>query len=107
MKNVKHESLIKEIEIKGIKSAIKRGLNIIVDDTNLTLKRVKHLASLTKNTDYEVDILFFKCDVEQAIKNDMFRMYRVGEKVINNMEELRIKNIELIKSEFNWFGRKC
>lgn len=74
-----------------LQSFMNRGLNIIVDDTNLNpthTKRMKDLVNAHNKTSthtYTIDEKFFDVDVEEAVKRDLARPASVGRDVIEDM----------------------
>lgn len=70
-----------------ISTAIANGKNIIISDTNISIKTidslVKYILSLTKDVLFAAKI--FNTPLEKCIKNNMQRPYPVGQRVIYDM----------------------
>jgi predicted kinase len=69
-----------------IQSFIENGFNVVVDDTNLSLKTVNHLKNLAGSlgAQFEVDDTFLSVPYETCIKRDVSRAASVGRDVILN-----------------------
>lgn len=67
--------------------ALRRGMNVIVDDTNLDSDHYKNILNLVKSLNIEAFVTekFFPCDIDECIKRDAARSHPVGEDVILKM----------------------
>lgn len=72
-----------------VREALKQGKNVIVDDTNLSVKHQERLELLVSHVNRGVDIelVFFDVSVEECIRRDSQRtgVAKVGSKVIQSM----------------------
>lgn len=67
-------------------SALQKGWNVVIDDTNLAPKHEAHLRELAKTAGADFEIMDFTyVPIEQCIKQDLLRFNSVGEKVIKQM----------------------
>lgn len=55
---LEREELCNEIEDKAIAYAIVRGFDIVIDDTNLNPKSLKHIKELILNVDNKANIIY-------------------------------------------------
>ena len=82
----KNESFILALRNTIVVESLKKGWNIIVDDTNLNPIHQEVLQELAKENDAEFIIQdFTNISVEECIKQDQKRENYVGEKVIRDM----------------------
>jgi predicted kinase len=85
-----------------ISEALKKGHNIIVDDTNLHEKHYFKMKELVQETNSSVEIndSFLEVSVEECIKRDLKRPNSVGEKVILDMHKQAFPvQVEVIKQD--------
>jgi predicted kinase len=81
------EELVSEVQHGAIPNLLRRGVDVIVDDTNLRSRTVRDLAQLARKAGAEwycVD-RFLEVPVEECIKRDAARENPVGESVIRGM----------------------
>jgi len=109
--NPDNERLVSDIMNAAIKSALKRGFNVIVDNTNLSAKYLKGLHKIAKEVgDVEVSEKYFEISLEEALKRDANRERKVGEKVLTDFYNKYInKNLKIndpIKYPKNKVGNK-
>lgn len=81
----KREKFILEVRDNIIEKSLERGLNVVVDDTNLVPKHETRLKQLADNHGAEFSVKFFDIDVQEAIKRDLNREGSVGADVIKKM----------------------
>lgn len=86
-----NEQFVKKVRDLLISEALKTGLSVVVDDTNLSdknINRIRQLADIyrkeTRN-DVEVVIKDFDIELEEAIKRDAERKRPVGKEVIKKL----------------------
>ena len=81
-----------------VREALKQGKNVIVDDTNLSVKHQERLELVVSHVNLGVDIelVFFDVSVEECIRRDSQRtgVAKVGSKVIQSM----VKSFETRKA---------
>jgi predicted kinase len=88
------EWLVVETRDNIIKSAIRKNINVIIDDTNLNPWHIKRIKELAKNI-AEVEIVdLTNTSLSLCIKRDKKRDHSVGEKVIKSMYEKYIKEVK-------------
>lgn len=83
-----YEKLVTDIQYNSIASALARGYDVIVDDTNLnesTLRNLKHRAECATAA---VEVIDMKVPVEECIKRDGARDESVGEAGIRSMASM-------------------
>jgi predicted kinase len=76
------EKRVTVVQEQLIFDAFIRKNNIIISDTNLNFKTRQRLISIFKKENYEIEIKEFDVPFEQAIKNDLKRLYPVGQQVM-------------------------
>ena len=69
---------------KMVKYFCKLGLDILIDNTNLTRKARKQWIDIANKFEYEVEMHVFKTPKDVCIKRDLERKRNVGEKIIQN-----------------------
>ena len=65
--NSKFEKLVKHTEIETMRIALSKGFDVIVDDTNLTLKRVKYIIQMSKTYNPEIEVVTMDTDFEICV----------------------------------------
>lgn len=96
--NWKWESLVTMRQSDMISCALKRGMNILISDTNLHENRRKDLIKSLTSIGYSVEIKVFDVSFEEALRRDASRKNGVGVSVIaRQFEEFNAQfgNIEL------------
>lgn len=78
----KHEKKVTEIQNRLIARASEYHWNIIISDTNLNKKYRDDLVDNLERLGYEVEILEFDVDFEEAVRRDLLRPNSVGREVI-------------------------
>lgn len=76
------EQHVKDIEDFIITSSLNKGLNVIIDDTNLQEKTVSHIIELADMYEAELEWKRTEIDLQTAIERDSLRENPVGEKTI-------------------------
>lgn len=88
----------------AVESALKNGMNVIVDDTNFFPRAVKNLLKIADKYDAEVQVVnFTDVSLEECIRRDIVRREQgksnlsgaVGEAVIRSMHDRYIKGRQL------------
>lgn len=78
------EDYISDLEEFSIKAAINRGLNVIIDATNLNPKTIDKWNRLAKSTKSTIEFKEFYIPFKEALMRDGARERQVGAKVIKN-----------------------
>jgi predicted kinase len=90
------ENVVTVIQHAAIESALKAGLDIVIDDTNLNTKFVSKLAKIAQKYDVEVEYKdFTDVPLEVCIDRDINRDRVVGGQVITNFYNRYIKGRKL------------
>lgn len=76
------EDYISDIEEFEIRSAIKHGLNPVIDATNLNPKTITKWKTLAKELDVDIEFKMFEIDFATALERDSKRERAVGRKVL-------------------------
>lgn len=76
------EDYISDLEEFSIKTAIKRGYNVIIDATNLNPKTIDKWNKLAKETNSSIEFKKFYIPFKEALERDKNRERSVGEKVL-------------------------
>jgi predicted kinase len=106
------EEQVTAVQHGAIRSALKSGLSVVIDDTNLNPKFVRSLLKIAQEFDVEVEYKdFINVSLHECIRRDMIRGVEygtgVGEKVINGMFNRYIKGrTELPKIELPTYELK-
>ncbi|TAH22673.1 MAG: 5'-hydroxyl kinase [Cytophagales bacterium] len=92
------ESLVNELHNTAIQTALKKGWNVLVDNTHVKQTYISQLIKLVAN--YEVEIRFKLIDtsLEESIQRDKNRIDQVGETVIREQFE----KLQILKKSFNF-----
>lgn len=77
-----HEDYISDIEEFEIRSAIKHGLNPIIDATNLNPKTIAKWKNLAEELNVNIEFKMFEIDFATALERDSKRERSVGKKVL-------------------------
>lgn len=85
------ENFVIEIRDSIIVHALKSGLNVVSDDTNLHPKHLERFTDLAKEYGAEVVIKDMDISVEECIRRDHGREYSVGPMVIRGMYNKYLK----------------
>lgn len=99
--NKTNEQMVTLIQEQEIDLAVKNRLNIIISDTNLSLKYRQKLINLfEKGYGYTVEVKEFDCDLETLFKRDQLRANGVGREVIYRqyLQWLEYKGFKKYKS---------
>lgn len=78
---MERESVVTMIQDSMIEGALRTGVNVIVDNTNIEWRYVKALAKIANKVGAEVEIRVFDAAVQTAITNDHMRAARGGRSV--------------------------
>lgn len=81
----KREAHVLAMRDAMVEAALERGLNPIVDDTNLHPKHERRMREIAKKFKTTVEVRVFAVDVETCIERDAQRSKPVGENVIRRM----------------------
>ena len=96
--NWKWESIVTMRQSDMITCAMKRGMNILISDTNLHENRRKDLIKALTRLGFDVEIKLFEVSFEEALRRDAARKNGVGVSVIaKQFEEFNAQfgNVEL------------
>ncbi len=80
----KIESLINTLQDSVIMESLKKGLNVIIDNTNLKKKYIEHFAKLVEPY-ASVEFQIFDISLEKALERDEAREKKVGKEVLERM----------------------
>lgn len=82
--SAKNEKIVVKTRDHLIVEALRKGYNVIVDDTNLTKTNFDDICKVVEGTNLDVQVVEknFVVDLEEAIKRDAARPKPVGEEVI-------------------------
>lgn len=70
------EDVVTVVEDAAIEAALKAGLNVVIDDTNIRIKFLKRFAEIALRNNASFDVKQIDCDLREAIA-------RVHERVVN------------------------
>jgi len=93
----KNEEFVNSVQEQILRAALKKGFNIIYDNTSFSAKIYKRLCEIATECggDIEIEEKIFNLDIETCIERDLKREGRakVGEKVIRDMyNRYQLKN---------------
>lgn len=91
------EGRVIQAEHGAIHALLKRGVSVVVDDTNLPRRVVRDLARIAaglSNPGHMIDwyVQYFDTPLDECIKRDLHRKDQVGEKVIRGMYDKYVRN---------------
>lgn len=108
--NRDNENFIYSIQKQLIISSLKKGMNVVCDNTNLSAKSFKELCEIAENIgDIVVEEKNFEIDVEECIRRDAGRTghAHVGEDVIRMFYKRYSLKHGLPKEKSMYFEKKC
>ena len=97
----KNEKEVVTIEDNDIRSALARGKNVVVDDTNFAPKHQTRLEAIAKEFGAEFRLLFIDTHIEECIKRNRKRANSVPMEVILGMHRKYIAPLREKKVEYN------
>lgn len=84
---------LKDTRVYMICRAISEGLDIVIDNMNLSNSSLKEIQTITENNDYVIEYKdFTKVPLEVCIERDSKRPNPIGEKIIRYTYNKYIKN---------------
>ena len=84
---------LKNTRVFMICRAISEGLDIVVDNMNLSNSSLKEIQTITEDNDYVIEYKdFTKVPLEVCIERDSKRLNPIGEKIIRDTYNKYIKN---------------
>ena len=84
---------LKDTRVYMICRAIFEGLDIVIDNMNLSNSSLKEIQTITENNDYVIEYKdFTKVPLEVCIERDSKRENPIGEKIIRDTYNKYIKN---------------
>lgn len=87
------EALIVRYEIQLVTQALRKGLDVIIDDTNLNPMHEHRFRLLSRKFGYDFEVhSFLHVSLETCIHRDNLRSRRVGESVIRIMFDKYVAN---------------
>lgn len=89
--NVEDEKRITKIYWDNLEMSKLYGLDIIIDNPNCKQKQIDSIVKYFKESDYEIEILYFNITLSQALWRNFFRRLKTG-KYISKQE---IKNMKI------------
>lgn len=87
------ENVVTRAQDQIVASALANGMDVWIDDTNLSSRARRHVEELARTHGVEVEwVDFTDIPIEVCIERDASRDRTVGEDVIRNMWERYLKN---------------
>lgn len=84
---------LKNTRVYMISRAISEGLDIVIDNMNLSNSSLKEIQTITEDNDYVIEYKdFTKVPLEVCIERDSKRENPIGEKIIRDTYNKYIKN---------------
>ena len=84
---------LKDTRVYMINQAISEGLDIVIDNMNLSNSSLKEIQTITEYNDYVIEYKdFTKVPLEVCIERDSKRPNSIGEKIIKDTYNKYIKN---------------
>jgi predicted kinase len=96
----KIESLINTLQDSVILDSLAKGLNVVIDNTNLKKKYIEHFAKLVQPY-ASVEFRIFDISLNEALERDESREKKVGKEVLERM----FKQYENLVDSFDPSGR--
>ena len=96
----KIESLINTLQDTVILDSLAKGLNVVIDNTNLKKKYIEHFAKLVQPY-ASVEFQVFDISLNEALERDEAREKKVGKEVLERM----FKQYENLVDSFDPSGR--
>jgi predicted kinase len=96
----KIESLINTLQDTVILDSLEKGLNVVIDNTNLKKKYIEHFAKLVQPY-ASVEFQIFDISLDEALERDESREKKVGKEVLERM----FKQYENLVDSFDPSGR--
>ena len=81
------ENYISDLEEFSVRAAIKRGLNVIIDATNLNPKTQEKWKKIAEETKSSIEFMEFYIPFKEALERDSKRERSVGEKILKGFYE--------------------
>jgi len=81
------ESLVNELHNTAIKTALKKGWNILVDNTHVKQAYISQIIKLVAEFQVEIRFKLIDTSLEESIERDKNRIDQVGETVIREQSE--------------------
>jgi predicted kinase len=78
------EDYISDVEVFMVQKALEKGLNVIIDATNLNQKTIRKWNRISEIYRSEIEFKFFEIGLEEAIERDLKREFPVGEETIRD-----------------------
>lgn len=95
----KIENVITKAQSFLVEELVKSNVDVIIDNTHVSLKYIEHWINLLNRQNVEIYTLRFDVSLAQAISRDKLRQRSVGFNVINSMynslQTLDISNLNL------------
>lgn len=89
----KDETLVTEIQETTVKAAIRRGVSVIIDDTNLVLRYARRWANLAQDLGVTYHVIDFKVEADECMSRNAWRGNGVNREVIESQaKRFPIKN---------------
>lgn len=83
--SLKNEDTVKRTEELMIKYFLNKGLDVMVDDTNLKDKTIKWLVKMAEECNVEIEFINIDTPLEECIRRDAMRDSPVGAGIIRHM----------------------
>lgn len=82
-----NENTVTERQLDMMQQAASDGKNVIISDTNINQKTVRHLTNTLKSLGYTVSLVWFDIELREAILRDSQRTNPVKPRIINDQYE--------------------
>lgn len=92
------EMLVSELQKAAVQEALRRGWNVLIDNTHLKQRYINELLKLTEEFAVEVRFKLLEVPLEEAIERDRQREDVVGEERIRE----QYTKLQLLKKNFNF-----
>jgi predicted kinase len=89
--NNQYEDLVKSIEADIVKTIIRQGYSVIIDDTNLNPKICDNWKEVANELSCNISFKFFHCPVAECIRRDKVRPNHSGETIIKALYNKYLK----------------
>lgn len=113
----KFENLVTNVQVAGVEAALKAGYNVIISDTNLSLRALKLWVNVASKyrAELEINDSFLQVPLETCLERDSKRLHPVGASVIKKqfkmlanlpkLEDIQPSRVEAVSNNPNL--KKC
>ncbi len=92
------ETLVNELQKTTVQEALRRGWNVLIDNTHIKQKYINDLVKLTEGFEVEVRFKLIEISLEEAIERDRNREDIVGEHIIRE----QYAKLQILKKNFDF-----